>query len=223
MSNIDQVISQIRFQLEQLSAKNAHHDFEHLCRHLARERICSNILPATGPVSTGGDQGRDFETFRTYLSSSPISNSVFIGLVSQKTIAFACTLQKKAIQQKISSDISTIVTSGSPVESIHYFCTSDVPVAQRHSLQKWARDNCSVELEIYDGQALSELLSSREIFWIAERYLNIPSEIYPRSEVENSSAWYKQALKAWREEEPSCYNYADFFEGKNLLLFYKFF
>ena len=73
MTNIDQVISQIRFQLEQLSAKNAHHDFEHLCRHLARAKICGNIIPATGPVSAGGDQGRDFETFRTYLSSSPIT------------------------------------------------------------------------------------------------------------------------------------------------------
>lgn len=78
MANLDQIIAQIRFQLEQLSAKNAHHDFEHLCRHMTRARICTNILPATGPVSAGGDQCRDFETFRTYLGTTSIADSTFI-------------------------------------------------------------------------------------------------------------------------------------------------
>ena len=96
MANLDQVISQIRFGIEQLSAKNSHHEFEHLCRHLTRARICSNILPATGPVSAGGDQGRDFETFRTYLNSTSIADSTFIGLASYKPIAFGCSLEKKA-------------------------------------------------------------------------------------------------------------------------------
>jgi hypothetical protein len=78
MANPDQIKTHIRFQLEQLSTKNAHHDFEHLCRNLTRARICSNIIPATGPVSAGGDQGRDFETFRTYLNSSLIANTFAI-------------------------------------------------------------------------------------------------------------------------------------------------
>jgi hypothetical protein len=55
-----QIIAQIRFALARLSERNAHHEWEHVCRHLTRERICSNILPATGPVQAGGDQGRDF-------------------------------------------------------------------------------------------------------------------------------------------------------------------
>src|SRR5438552_6736501 len=121
MANIDQVISQIRFGLEQLSSRNAHHEFEHLCRHLARARVCSNILPATGPVAAGGDQGRDFETFRTHLSSTPIANSTFIGLASSKPLAFACSLQKDRISRKIKSDVTTIVASGSTVEAIHFF------------------------------------------------------------------------------------------------------
>ena len=72
MANTEQLIGQIRFQLEQLSVKNAHHEFEHLCRHLARTRLCSNILPATGPVAAAGDQGRDFESFRTYLEKTDL-------------------------------------------------------------------------------------------------------------------------------------------------------
>src|SRR5205085_3441615 len=149
MANIDQVISHVRFGLDQLSARNAHHEFEHLCRHLTRLRICSNILPATGPVASGGDQGRDFETFRTYLRASPIADATFVGLASDKPIAFACSL-KKQIVTKIKSDIGTIVSSGSTVEAIHYFCATDVPTAKRHQLKTWARDTHHVELEIHD-------------------------------------------------------------------------
>ena len=76
------IINRIRFALEQLSVKNQHHDFEHICRYIAKARICRNILPATGPVSKGGDQGRDFETFRSYLQESPINDSTFIVLIS---------------------------------------------------------------------------------------------------------------------------------------------
>jgi hypothetical protein len=58
----------IGFALSELSTENAHHEFEHLCRHLTRRKICPNILPATGPVSAGGDQGADFvSTVQQYL------------------------------------------------------------------------------------------------------------------------------------------------------------
>lgn len=211
MVNPDQIKSQIRFQLEQLSAKNAHHDFEHLCRYLTRERICSNVIPATGPVSAGGDQGRDFETFRTYLDSSPIANSTFIGMVSQKTIAFACSLQKNGIPTKIKSDINTIMDSGTSVESVYYFSSSDIPIAQIHKLKLWAKENHSLELEILDGQAISELLSDREIFWIAEKFLNIPGEIYPR--IDNDD-WYDIIFKKWKENDERSFNYANFYELK---------
>lgn len=214
MANIDQVKLQIRFQLsEQLSAENAHHEFEHLCRYLTRVRICSNILPATGPVSAGGDQGRDFETFRTYLTSSPIAKSTFIGLVSQKPIVFACSLRKKEkIASKIKDDVKLIMASGSPVEAVHYFCTSDLQVSKKHELEAWAKDNYSIELTIHDGQSISELLADREVFWIAEKYLSIPSEIYPRTD--NEADWYGQSLESWRAKKTPNINYGDFYELK---------
>jgi hypothetical protein len=43
----------IRFNLDELGSMNAHHRFEDICRHFARERIAPNILHATGPVSAG--------------------------------------------------------------------------------------------------------------------------------------------------------------------------
>lgn len=217
MTDLDQVKAQIRFGLEQLSVKNAHHEFEHLCRHLTRARICSNIIPSTGPVSGGGDLGRDFETFRTYLSSSPISSSTFVGLVSNQMIAFACSLEKD-IRPKIKSDVRTIMESEAKVGAVQYFCSADIQVSRRHELKNWAREEYSIDLEIYDGQAISELLAGRDVFWIAERYLSIPAEIYPVSPAKELGDWYQQLLEEWKEKtDYQAFNYADFVEIKSAL------
>lgn len=214
MASIDQVILQIRFGLEQLSSRNAHHEFEHLCRHLARARISSNILPATGPVAAGGDQGRDFETFRTYLNSTSIANSTFVGLASIKPIAFAVSLEEKqSINRKIKSDIKTITAFGSAIEGIHYFASADIAVAMRHKLQAWARTTHQVSLELYDGNAIAELLSGRDVFWIAERFLNIPAEIFPRVTSENET-WYANVLSKWKGKTPSGKSFSEFVETR---------
>jgi hypothetical protein len=199
MATIDQVRAQIRFALEQLSARNGHHDFEHLCRHFARQRICSNILPATGPVSAGGDQSRDFETFQTYLASSPIAESSFVGRATENPLAFCCSLQK-SIRPKIKADIETVARSGTKVEAVYYFCSEDVAVAQRHELQTWAHNEFNIRLEILDGQAISEQLSDPDIFWIAEEHLEIPREIYP--DRPSPEKWYAERRSRWKVTSP---------------------
>ena len=216
MASIDQVIEQVAFGLEQLGVRNAHHEFEHMCRHFARARICSNILPATGPVSAGGDQGRDFETFRSYLASSSLGSSSFISRVTDKPLAFACTLQRNSLESKIKSDVSTILASGTPVVGIHYFCGTALVASKRHELQEWARSTYSVELEIYDARALSENLSSSDTFWIAARYLGIPSEIYPRSSLSSDECYEEQRL-LWQNTTLDPTSFSQFHEIKILL------
>lgn len=210
MVYLNQVIAQIRFQLEQLSSQNAHHEFEHLCRHLTRNRICSNILPATGPVSSAGDQGRDFETFRTFLDSASLTGNAFIGLISDNPLVFACSLQKN-ILSKIKSDIETIMSSGSEVSGVYYFCTTDVPVGKRHELKDWAKNTFSINLEIIDGQAISEFLAEPDAFWIAVQYLSIPEEIYPKP-VKDPLEWYDKLRHS--SESNLIINYAMFCDIK---------
>lgn len=164
----------IKYQLSQLPVNNAHHDFEHLCRQLVRRRICSNVLPATGPVSGGGDQGRDFETFRTYLKRAPTYGNTFVGLVSEKPVAFACTTQKEDLLGKIKADVATLMRSGAPVEGIHYLCSSDLQVSRRHRLKDWAREEYSVELEIHDGESIAEMLTDPEFSRLVQRHLSVP-------------------------------------------------
>ena len=208
-----QIIAQIRFAIEdQLSAHNAHHTFEHLCRHFARLRICSNILPATGPVAAGGDQGRDFETFRTYIHESSLTCSSFVGLVSEGPVVFGCSLQKTNIPTKIKNDISLITASGQYVDSIHMFWGCEIPVGQRHDLQAWARKHHDVHLELHDAQALCELLCDPEIFWIAELYLHIPREFRPVRQTNEGAKWYEAALERWRNPAEFIANPANFHE-----------
>ena len=211
MASPDQLAAQLRFQLEQLKIKNQHHDFEHLCRYLTRARICSNVLPATGPVSAGGDQGRDFETFRTHLSDGLSHSGGFVGLTSEGPMAFACSLiNSDSAKVKIKNDVQSITEAGQPVDEIHFFCAADIPVALRHELQDWAGEECNVHLEIHDGQAIAEMLTGRDVFWIADRYLNIPADACPDPDV--SEQWYEDLLEKWHSSEFTPSNYADFSE-----------
>ena len=163
MGNVAELAKYIRFRLSELRVENKHHEFEHLSRHFARLRICQNILPATGPVSAGGDQGRDFETYRHYLDSTPIATSTFLGSVGDKRIIFACSLQQ-AIIPKIRADVATVCSGPRAVDAIYYFCEADLSVARRHQLQQWCQGTFQVDLEVFDGQALSEQLTDDDVF-----------------------------------------------------------
>lgn len=211
MNDVESLRKQIRFQLSQLGSENAHHEFEHLCRNLTRLRICSNIIPATGPVAAGGDQGRDFETFRSFLADNPVGdNGGFLGIMSPRPLAFACSLQQKDIAQKIRADVETIMESGELVEGVYFFSEKDLPVAARHVLQAWASGQHNIRLDIFDGKAISELLADADTYWIAVRYLGMPETSYPRKLAENDD-WYGPDLEKWQQVE-NPHGFADFQE-----------
>lgn len=161
---------QIRYALSQLRSRNGHHEFEHLCREFARLRIARNILPATGPVSAGGDQGRDFETFHTY-TQERMQDSLLAGRESPK-IVFACTLQHENLSAKIMNDLRAIM-DGDDVDRVYFFCEQDLPVSKRHRLYQMAMEKYRAKIEIIDGFALSELLATEDCKWIVRRYLGL--------------------------------------------------
>ncbi len=199
----------IRFALAQLGPQNKHHEFEHLAHQFARLRIASNMIPATGPVAHWGDQGRDFETFRSYILNSPIANSTFVALVTNKKIVGACSLQED-IEPKIKQDVKTIVDSGEEIEEIYYFCEADLPVGKRHALQSWADSSHHVKLEIFDGQFLAEQLTESDVWWIAQEYLSIPADVFPRNLAEGDR--YTVLRKRWLEDTREPFTFADFVE-----------
>jgi hypothetical protein len=203
--------ARLRFSLHQLGTRNAHHEFEHICRNITRLRICSNVLPATGPVTSGGDQGRDFETFRTHLATHVKGARTFVGLASQGPIAFACTVQQQKIPAKIKKDI-TAIARGEFCKEVHYFLEIDLPVAKRHALKAFAKGTYDIHLEIYDGAAVTEFLRDPDLFWIANEYLGIPADSYPKSPVIQS--WYLDLRTKWTTLAEHQLSYATFQEIK---------
>ena len=167
----------IRFQLEHLTARNEHHTFEEICYRIAKRRLSSNLLPATGPVSAGGDQGRDAETYHTELSGQ--SAGVFDSGAASQPLVMACSVQKGKLEAKVRADVDAICGRGEPVETVAFFTVQDVPVAVRHRMQDAARREHGVTLQVFDGQAISHMLAEDDLRWVAERFLALPVEPAP--------------------------------------------
>lgn len=170
-----EVTAFIEFRLSGLRHANAHHSFEDLCRQVARQRLVSNVLPATGPVAGGGDQGRDFETFPTEAAGHERESSRFYALAAKEPTAFACTVQESGLKQKVKDDVTAICSQGMPVRRVYFFCTREFKVSVRHDVQRWAADKFEIDLQILDGPAIAELLADPELAWIGQRYLDIPA------------------------------------------------
>lgn len=186
----DQVALVIAYALSQLSVHNAHHEFEHLCRHITRRRIASNIIPATGPVSAGGDGGADFETISV---NAPSSGEGYWRLVATEKTLFACSLQQN-VKKKIKHDLASAARFPEPVARVYFFTNQAVAAGTRNLLKRLALSDFQLQLEIIDVEAIAEFLADSEMFWIAERYLSLPISLRPP---ESSAApkWYKRILR----------------------------
>jgi hypothetical protein len=205
----------IRVAFSLLSGENGHHSFEDLCRQVVRRRIASNVLPATGPVSAGGDQGRDFETFRTYLTEELPFALGFLALASQDVVVFAGTIQRDKLKAKFQGDIKSICAQGTHVDRIYIFAATEVPVRLRHDLEVWTQEHYKVGLEIIDGFALAELLAEPDLYWIAHQYLHLPAELAPDQADESDldlPVWYVELRQYWQEPLRAPSNLGDMFD-----------
>jgi hypothetical protein len=195
-----QLATQIRFHLESLGESNAHHPFEQLCLGLTRRRIVSNVMPATGPVAAGGDDGRDGESYWSILASELPDTSLFTALATDEDVVIAVTTQRDDIPTKVRNDLAKICTDSAPVDRVIYFTVSPVSVSKRHELQKHARETHAIALDIWDAQAIADELAAHDLFYLAVDHLHLPSSLAPeRPETEAALPdWYLQDRTHWR-------------------------
>jgi hypothetical protein len=229
----------IHFQLDQMSARNEHHRFEEVCFRVARRRLSSNVKLASGPVSAGGDQGRDVESFVTWLPEQLPHAKGYVARVSDKPVIVACTLQKTDLPAKVKADVAKIceeptreeeVAADQPADPAPFtaadqapagaadveseispgprspyiaFCSVvSIPTAKQHELQQWARDTYGAHLEIFDGLVLSSMLAEFDLVWVAQEYLDLPSQLVPDFPGEDPApAWYRDLLTRARRGE----------------------
>ncbi|OFI36750.1 hypothetical protein BIU82_11755 [Arthrobacter sp. SW1] len=199
----------IRFQLDQLGAQNRHHEFENICFRIAQRRISSNVLPATGPVSSGGDQGRDGETFFSALPEELPRAGGFVGRATKEPLVLACTIQRTDLNTKIKGDLEKITSQGQPVARVAYFMAQNLPVSIRHDLQQYARQQHGLDLEIFDAMAIATLLAEPDLVWVAEKMLDLPSNLVPTNDPDVPQ-WYQDLLRRVRTSDGALTTAGDF-------------
>lgn len=190
-----EVVQQIKFAFSRLGDSNGHHEFEAICLAFARQRISPNFLPATGPVSAYGDQGRDGETFWSAISHD--SYKYRIVAIGDQSVVLACTLQSSGIAIKVKNDLEKI-TSGAPVDRVAYFVAAPMPVGLRHDLIATAAKDFDVHLDIFDLEALSIHLADPDLFWVATEYLHVaPVGASALPEGTALPEWYLEIRDRW--------------------------
>jgi len=162
----------IRFSLDNLGTQNAHHEFEHICRDVARARLCPNLLPSTGPVSAGGDGGIDFESFASCSNQGGVA--VLGTALAGEPIVFCCSLRKD-VGPKVKEDIERVKQSRPDSKTVFFFSNQPIAVGLRNQLCVDARAQHGIVLTVVDRDALTELLVQPDLFWIARERLRIPA------------------------------------------------
>ena len=212
-TDLPELAQYLRFALEELSARDGQYEFEALCRALARARIASNVISGTGPVSAKGDQGRDAETYVSYLRDELGPHSAFLARITDKMAAFCCTLQTDGLKRKFTKDAVKVMGSGAPVERIYCFCSSTVAVGIRHDIEDAVTREAGVPATVLDGKWITEQLSDPELIWIAKRYLELADTMVSESAApERANDAYAEALERWRMIETPRPLAGDFYE-----------
>ena len=197
MTNPAEAEKYIQFQLEQMSARNEHHRFEEICYRVARRRVSNNVKLASGPVSAGGDQGRDVESYVTWLPEQLPHATGFVAGASHKPVVVACTVQKEDLGRKAKDDIKKVCEgkTSAPVDLALFCSVGTVPTGKQHEIQAWAREAYDVQVEFFDGLTLSTMLAEIDLVWVAQEYLALPSHMVPDFPGEEPTpAWYRNML-----------------------------
>lgn len=194
-SSLPELESYIAFRLHQLGERNEHHEFEQIATRIARKRISANIVVANGPVSAGGDQQRDAESYTTRIPDELPNAAGFAASAATSATVVACTVQKTGLKGKILADLAGICSEGaSPVDLVAFFSVASIAEAVTHELQKKAREDYGVTLDVYSGMKIATLLAEPDLVWVAQHHLQVPSSMVPPPDTEATPSWYGKLL-----------------------------
>lgn len=190
----------IAFRLSELSSRNEHHRFEEIATRIARRRISANILVATGPVSSGGDQGRDAESYTTRIPNELPNAAGFAASASTDPVVVACTVQKDGLKSKVLADVDSICAEDAdPVSHVAYFSVHPISEGVTHKLKKAVRKKYGVTLDVFCGADIATFLAEPDLVWVARHYLELPSSMVPPPEDGPAPQWYTELIEKLRQ------------------------
>ncbi|MET8282971.1 hypothetical protein [Micromonospora sp. NPDC005174] len=190
----------IQFRLGELASRNEHHRFEEIATRIARKRISSNILIATGPVTSGGDQQRDAETYTTRIPDELPHSAGFSASASTAPVVVACTVQREKLKSKILDDLAGICDEDADsVSHVAFFSVHAISEGVTHDLKKTARETYGVTLDVFCGADIATFLAEPDLVWVARHYLDLPSSLVPPPEGESAPGWYADLLERLRQ------------------------
>ncbi|MFI7493108.1 hypothetical protein ACH9D2_00050 [Kocuria sp. M4R2S49] len=196
---IPELESYISFRLGQLADRNEHHKFEDIATRITRKRISANILVANGPVSAGGDQQRDAESYTTRIPDELPHSAGFSASASTSPVVVAYTIQREKLKAKVLADLAGICAEGAaPVDLVTFFSVHSIPESTTHELQRIARETYGVTLNVFSGMKIATMLAEHDLVWVARHYLELPSSMVPDPEGDTAPQWYEELLESLR-------------------------
>jgi hypothetical protein len=160
----------LEFQLETLTARNEHQQFEIFCRKLCERVICRNIRPQSGPEG-GGDGKTDAET---YPISERISELSYVGHPGpqHETWAFAFSAMKDW-KSKVARDVEGIVATGRGFERIYFVTSRPARAKDRAQVEAKLLAAHGIPVHILDRAWIANEVIDNERKDIAHDYLGV--------------------------------------------------
>lgn len=172
----DQAQTIIQAALADLPARNGHHEFEQLAYRIVQARIAPNVMLPTGPVSAGGDAGRDAETY--WVVADDFDRSTFALSPAEGLVVGVTTTAKKRLSAKIGKDVARCCQDGG-VRRIIYFVSESLPDGERRAIVNKVLRTHGIEIDIYDRLKVAVELCSDDLFAIAVSWLHLPESLLP--------------------------------------------
>ncbi|TXR50450.1 hypothetical protein [Phyllobacterium endophyticum] len=161
--------SELSHQLDSLTDRNQHKDFENFARKVCEREIYPNLRPQTGPEG-GGDGKVDTETHPV---STKISERWFVGdgTSGQEKCAFAFSA-KKAWQDKVRSDVRGIVETKRGYEKIYFVTSRPIRNKDRLRIEDELTSQHGIIVTIFDREWLIDRVFSHNHKDLAFEHLN---------------------------------------------------
>ncbi len=169
----------VDYKINSLNRENGAAVFEVIATSLAEKEICSNIVPATGPMG-GGDLGIDAKSHSSYVFDTSELFRIYRAedKRTNKKLIFAYSIQEDW-KTKVDKDVEKIVIKNElQPDEIFFITNRSIKTKDRELETKALFEKYKVKVEILDGEWVCNHLSGKH-YRLAVQHLGLDQEQDP--------------------------------------------